>query len=190
MRFHLMWGKILLRLFGTTLAFPPRWCCSCLPWEGAGGRRKKWPLGGLNKLLLKARKARSRCHWAGEEFPHWLHWGQSVQARSCLLQRDRRSPSCRCNGLPAAILPQQLWILRFPSPAARQWLFKRLFEKGRQQHLKGCGQNSLLAQCFVSNGKCSAQTGTRVGASEASLAWGLYWHSYFQASTALAAPYY
>lgn len=102
--------------------------------KGRGVRGGEWPLGGLNKLLLKAPRAGSHSLWAREEFPHWLHWGQSVPARAaCWTRTDSAGPA---NGRVCLLLTAQA-ATRFCSPAARQELYKRYFEKDRQQHLKG-----------------------------------------------------
>lgn len=107
----LMEGKTPLHLFITTVAFLRGWCCLWLPWKKKKVR-KKWPLGGL-KLLLKALRDWSRCHWSQEDFPHWLYggkapghwanWCTETEPQSCLrccdaqkaVNREVSLPSCK-----------------------------------------------------------------------------------------------
>lgn len=166
--FHLTWGEILLHPFISALAHHHA--------GAAAGRLEKGEEKKNNnhqKINNKKRNghlvALTNCcyskHWKPDpaatepqrSFPTGFTGGKAFgPGAACDRQTDRQSQPCQCNVLPAAILPEQPWIMRVPSPAARQWLFKRLFEKDKQQHLKRSGQNSLPAQCFLSNGKCSA----------------------------------
>lgn len=112
--------------------------------KGVGEARKKWPLGGLNKLLLKAPRAESHSPWAREEFPHWLHWGQSVPARAaCWTRMDSAGPANARGCL--LLLPKQ------PQGSAPQLqgsnFVKDILKRTDRSIYRG-GQNSLLAQCF------------------------------------------
>lgn len=108
-----MWDEIPLHLYVRQNPVTSLYCymslCPTLAALRKGKKKnlkiKKWPFVCL-KLLLKAPKVRSCCHWNGDDFFLFVHWEQSVQARSCLLHRDRQSQSCQCKGLPAATLPQ------------------------------------------------------------------------------------
>lgn len=70
----------------------------------------------------------------GKSFPIGFTWGQSVPARAaCWTRTDSAGPA---NARVCLLLTAQA-ATRFCSPAARQELYKRYFEKDRQQHLKG-----------------------------------------------------
>lgn len=125
----------------------------CLEKGGRGKKKKEKERNGhlvaLTNCYSKHRTPDPAVNELGRSFPTGFTAGK-VSGPGTACCRETAGPS------PAAILPEKLWFMRFPSPATRQRLCKRLFEKDRQQHLKGCGQNFLLAQCFLSDGKCSA----------------------------------